>query len=92
MEKLAERLGQENFFFDKWDLDYGKYLPSEIAKGVYESKWFILIASKKAMESHWVKYEINLAVIRSILEKDFNIIVAKRQNRYYAKLTEAQNA
>jgi len=77
VEELAEKLGRENVFLDKWNLDYGRYLPSEIAKGVYESKWFVLIASKSAMESHFVKYEINLAVIRSIREKNFNIIVAK---------------
>ena len=55
VEDLATSLGRNNVFFDKWNLDEG-LLPSEIAKGVKDSNWFIIIASKNSMESRWVKY------------------------------------
>jgi hypothetical protein len=69
-------LGQKNVFFDKWNLDEG-LLPSGIAKGVTDSNWFILIASKNSMESRWVKYEINLALIRWIKDRNYHIVVAR---------------
>lgn len=77
VESLALDLGKENVFLDKWDLDAGDLLPEEIARGIFDAKWFVIIASKKAMESRWVKYEINLAIVRWIEEQDFKIIVAK---------------
>jgi hypothetical protein len=76
VEDLAASLGQKNVFFDKWNLDEG-LLPSGIAKGVTDSNWFILIASKNSMESRWVKYEINLALIRWIKDRNYHIVVAR---------------
>lgn len=64
VELLAVRFGEENVFFDKWDLSAGRLIPSDIAQGVFGSSWFVIIASKAAMNSRWVKYEINLALIK----------------------------
>jgi hypothetical protein len=35
VEKLAEKLGTEKVYFDKWDLSAGRLIPSDIAKGVF---------------------------------------------------------
>ena len=50
-ESLAQRLGKKNVFFDKWNLSSGRLLASDIAKGVFGSSWFIIIASKNAAKS-----------------------------------------
>ena len=76
-ESLAQRLGKENVFFDKWNLSSGRLLASDIAKGVFGSSWFIIIASKSAAKSQWIKYEMNLAVIRWIEDENYRILVAR---------------
>lgn len=79
VEELAQRLGKERVFFDKWDLEGGDVLPAKIAEGIVDpsSKWFILIASKDSMDSHWVKYEVNVAILRQIEEENYKIIILK---------------
>lgn len=76
-ERLAKKLGEKNVFFDLWDLDSGDLVPKKLAEAIHESKWFILLASRKAMESHWVRYEINIAIINTIENEDFRIIAAR---------------
>lgn len=75
--RVAQRLTAENVWVDLWDLDAGDLLPATIAEAVQQSRWFILLASKKAMESRWVRYELNLAVVRWIEEANFRIVVAR---------------
>ncbi|MBA7495031.1 hypothetical protein ES702_05610 [subsurface metagenome] len=76
-ERLAHRLGKEKVWVDFWNLDAGDVLPQRIAEAIHASKWFILIASRKAMESRWVRYELNIALIRWIQEADCRIIVMR---------------
>ena len=75
--RVAQRLEGENVWIDLWNLDAGALLPATIAEAVQQSKWFILLASKKAMESRWVRYELNLAVLRWIQEANVRILVAR---------------
>lgn len=77
VEELANRLGKENIFYDKWDLDAGELLPSKLSEVIYDSKWFVLIASKNSMASRWVKYELNIAIRRHIEDENYRIVVAK---------------
>jgi len=77
VEELAKRLGEENIFYDKWNLDAGELLPSKLSEVIYDSKWFVLIASKNSMDSRWVKYELNIAIMRHIEDENYRIIVAK---------------
>lgn len=77
VEELAKRLGEENIFYDKWNLDAGELLPSKLSEVIYDSKWFVLIASKNSMASSWVKYELNIAIRRHIEDENYRIIVAK---------------
>jgi len=74
---LAEHLGKERVFVDLWNLDAGDLLPRELAEAIQLSKSFVLIASQQAMESEWVRYEVNLALIQWIERLDYKIIVAR---------------
>lgn len=80
VEFLAEKLTANNVFYDKWNLDVGKFLPTQIARGIYDAKWFVLLATKNSMASKFVSYEINLGIIRAIEDEDFKIIVARLDN------------
>jgi len=77
VDKLAEKLGKDNVFYDKWDLNAGDLIPSKLSDAVYESKWFVIIASKEAMISRWVKFELNIALRKWIEDENYRIIVAK---------------
>lgn len=76
-DSLAKQLTSEKVFYDKWNLEKGKFLPSQIARGIYDAKWFVLLATKNSIASKFVTYEINLGIIRAIEDNDFKIIVAK---------------
>lgn len=77
VEHLANQLGAKNVFLDKWNLDAGDLLPSELAKGIVDSKYFVIIASKNSMVSRWVQYEVNLAITKYIQNENYRIIVAR---------------
>ncbi len=77
VEILAEQLSAEKIFYDEWNLEKGKFLPSQIAHGIHDAKWFVLLATKNSIASKFVTYEINLGIIRAIEDNDFKIIVAK---------------
>ena len=76
-KQLAQRLGKENVWIDLWDLNAGDWIPRKLAESIHESKWFILIASQEAMESRWVRYELNIAITNWIHDNDCRIIVAR---------------
>lgn len=79
VEAIAEKLGQEQVFFDKWDLDCGDILPSKLAEGIMDpdSQWFLLIASENSMASKWVRWELNIAIVRQIQNDNYRIVVVK---------------
>jgi len=73
--KLADALGKDGVWIDYWDLDLGDVLPRDIAEAVENVKWFVLVASRASMRSRWVRYELNLAVLRWIERADCRIAV-----------------
>ncbi|MFA4823650.1 MAG: toll/interleukin-1 receptor domain-containing protein [Methanoregula sp.] len=77
VENLAEKLGRSNVYYDKWNLDAGDLIPGELARGIIESKWFIIIASQNSMNSRWVKFEVNLAITQYIKNENYRIIVVR---------------
>jgi tetratricopeptide (TPR) repeat protein len=79
VEAIAEKLGKDHVFFDKWDLDCGDILPSKLAEGIMnpDSQWFLLIASKDSMASKWVRWELNIAIVRQIQNDNFRIVVVR---------------
>ena len=77
VEQLAQRLKKENVWCDLWDLNAGDLIPRKLSEAIQDSKWFVLIASQEAMESRWVRYELNIAITNSIQDADYRIIVAR---------------
>jgi len=74
---VADKLRGVGVWVDLWNLDAGDLLPSKIAESIYASKWFVLIASHKAVSSRWIKYELNMAIIKWIEDSDYRIVVAR---------------
>jgi len=76
-KQLAQRLGKENVWIDLEDLKAGDLIPRKLAESIHKSKWFILIASQEAMESRWVRYELNVAIMNEIQDNDYRIIAVR---------------
>jgi tetratricopeptide (TPR) repeat protein len=76
-EQLAQSLEKERVWFDVWDLNTGDLIPRKLAESIHDSKWFILLASQKAMESRWVRYELNIAIMNWIQDNEYRIIVSR---------------
>ena len=75
-KKIAKELGNQKIFFAEWVLESG-YLPNQLARGIFESKWFIIVLSEHALKTRWVEYEINLAIVRFVEEENFKIMAVK---------------
>jgi len=77
LDKLISRLGEENVFTDKLNVEEGELLPYKLSKGIQDSNWFVLLASKNSMKSKWVQYEVNQAIINWIEKRNYDIVVVK---------------
>lgn len=80
VKELAEKLQKENIWFDAWDMDLGDVLSEKIEKGIDDSKNFLIILSENSINSKWVQYELNMALIKYLEEEDYKILVAKIDN------------
>lgn len=77
VEKVWTRLGSELSWLDKAEIEFGDVLLEKIVGGIEESTDFILFWSKNSAIAPWVRYELNMAVIKSIEQKGFKIRVVK---------------
>jgi len=77
VHKLIERLKADGVWVDKWNIDVGDPLPTRIESGIAGSSEFIFVLSKESLASNWTKYESHMAVIRSLEDDNFRIIVIR---------------
>jgi len=75
--KITEILTSQNVWFDAWDMEAGDALSDKIEAGIDEAKNFLVILSKNSATSSWVKYELNMAIIKFLENEDYKIIVAR---------------
>ena len=75
--QIAEKLKKENVWFDIWDMDLGDVLSDKIETGIDEAKNFLIILSQDSAKSSWVKYELNMALIKYLENEDYRIIVIR---------------
>jgi len=78
--QIANKLKRENVWFDMWDMDSGDVLSEKIESGIDEAKNFLIILSQNSAQSPWVKYELNMALIKYLENEDYRIIVARIDN------------
>ncbi len=74
VEIVAKHLGKSNIIFDKWNFEEGNKTIDEIFQGLSETGVFVLFISNEALESKWVKTEI---------EKAYELIKAGNIKRLY---------
>jgi hypothetical protein len=61
VEVIAGKLGKANVVYDKWTFESGNKTLDEIYNGLNDSGIFVYFISNEALESDWVKREINQA-------------------------------
>ncbi|MEK6967441.1 MAG: TIR domain-containing protein [Nanoarchaeota archaeon] len=66
IKKLVEKLPTDTYWVDYVDLDLGDSILEKIEAGIIECSDFLLILSRNSLESKWVKYESEMATIRSL--------------------------
>lgn len=77
VERLAEGLRADGVWVDMWDMDLGDPLVTKIEYGIERASEFIIILSRYALESRWVKYESHMAVFRALEDENFRIVVVR---------------
>jgi tetratricopeptide (TPR) repeat protein len=58
-------------------MEAGDLLSDKIETGIDEAKNFLIILSKNSIESSWVNYELNMAIIKFLQNEDYQIIIAR---------------
>lgn len=61
VEPIAQLLGKNNCVYDKFTFEEGAKTSEEIFKNLEESDVFVYFISNAALESKWVKFELNQA-------------------------------
>ena len=74
--KVHEILSPSLAWFDKVDIEIGESIPSKINEGLEMATHFILFWSKNAMDSRWVRAELNAAFVKTMSDKCKIIVFA----------------
>lgn len=75
--KIADQLREKGVWLDTWEMDAGDSLSDKIEKGIDEARNFVIILSKNSIESSWVKYELNMAIIKYLSNENYRIITVR---------------
>src|SRR5687768_10326324 len=75
--EIARFLKDRGVWLDLWDMEAGDSLSEKIEKGIDDAKNFVIILSKNSIESSWVKYELNMAIIKFLSNENYKIIAVR---------------
>jgi len=64
-------------WYDESNLEVGDFVEDVIQKGIENSKGFLLLHSRPALESDWVRTEMRIARLRKERDEKFKLIVVK---------------
>src|SRR5689334_7267406 len=70
VERLVADLSRHSIpvWYDKFDLRVGESVPGKINEGIAGARHFLIVLSPAAVESPWVKEELNAALMRQVAE------------------------
>jgi hypothetical protein len=77
---LARAIGEAlrsrdlSVWLDEWVMRPGDVLSEQIARGIESSKYFLILLSQAALEQDWVRYELELALVRQVGSKERYIV------------------
>lgn len=76
---LTQKLSTEkiNIWYDATDIKSGDSIKKKIAEGIEASSNIIVIISKNSIQSSWVKYEFNSALLYNSTRQGIKIILVK---------------
>jgi hypothetical protein len=71
VDRLAFDLERINVgvWYDKWELRVGDSIIDRIEQGIESHDFLIIVLSPASVKSHWVKRELNMALMRELSEK-----------------------
>lgn len=75
---IASRLqrNQVAVWFDAWEMQPGDYLRERISSGIEQCRCMLVVMSSDALDSNWVKYELNCGFTSEIERMGLRVIVA----------------
>jgi TIR domain./Restriction endonuclease. len=68
------------FWYDQQEINVGDRSQEKINEGIQSSSAFILVLSSSSMNSDWVKYEMNSALLLNAVKKGITILPIKIDN------------
>ncbi len=81
-EILRDYLGDKIWMRD-FDLNGGDLIINVLNAAIGETKWLIILLSKSALSSKWIRVEANFGTIRALENEDIRIIVVQLEKCEY---------
>jgi hypothetical protein len=74
--RLASQLRKSEIkvWFDRWEMQPGDFLRDRISSGIEQSRSLLIVVSRDALSSNWVKYELNCGVTAEIERAGVTVI------------------
>jgi TIR domain len=70
------RRNQVKVWFDGWEMQPGDFLRDRISAGIEQSRCLLVVVSRDALTSNWVKYELNCGITAEIEHAGVRVIPA----------------
>ncbi|HCI78969.1 MAG TPA: hypothetical protein DHW02_04695 [Ktedonobacter sp.] len=76
VENIARELQQRQvqLWYDGWQMKPGDVLRNRILDGIENANYFLIIISENSLNSSWVQYELNAAMIEEIEKRHVKVI------------------
>lgn len=78
VKKIAEALQQRRIrvWYDGWEMKPGDVLRERINQGIEQADYFLVVLSENSLDSSWVRFELNSAMISEIEQRKVRVIPA----------------
>lgn len=70
-------------YIREFDLDAGSNIINSSHQAIDETKWFILVYTKNALNSDWVSNEVSISALKSMESQNFEVVILKIEDIQY---------
>lgn len=88
LREALQNLLPDDVWMREFDLNGGSLIVEEIGNAMDGAKWLVVLLSKKAYDSHWLKFELDSATYRAIEDLGVRLLLVKLDDSAFPKHLE----
>jgi len=70
----ALRAAGADVWFDEWEILVGQTITDRVYSGIFGSRYLLILLSPHAVQSRWVREELDMALVREIEDREITIL------------------